>query len=205
MTNTLTGYTYIYKAGTGPRTFILLHGTGGNEHDILTLGEALDVDAHILSVRGNVSEHGMNRYFKRLAEGVFDREDLTKRTEELTAFIHAASKKHMIDLSNTVGVGFSNGANILLHLICMHPHLLKAAILLRPMSAALPDAVENPGMPVYIGAGAHDELIPQSDAEHIASSLKTAGTDVTFNVMPVGHRIGADDVHLVQTWLAALR
>lgn len=201
MADTLAGYTYIFEQRTGPRTLLLLHGTGGDELDLLPLCDTLDPNAHILSVRGNVSEHGMNRYFKRLAQGVFDREDLVRRSEELTTFIQIAAERHSFDLSQTVGVGFSNGANILLHIICTHQPLLKAAILLRPMSAALPDVASNPGIPVYIGAGERDEMIPQSDALHIASTLENLGADVTLQMTDKDHGIGSEDIRLAKEWL----
>lgn len=204
MADTLAGYTYIFQERTGPRTLLLLHGTGGDELDLLPLCEALDANAHILSVRGNVSENGMNRYFKRLAQGVFDREDLARRSEELTTFIQIAAERHSFELSETVGVGFSNGANILLHIVCTHPHLLKAAVLLRPMSAALPDAVRNPGIPMYIGAGKRDEMVPQGDAQHIASALQNLGADVTVQSTDNDHGLGADDVRLAKEWLAKI-
>src|SRR3989338_2590494 len=139
--SSLAGFTYEYVPGKSARTLLLLHGTGGNERDMLPLGEQLDPEASLLSPRGNVSENGIARFFSRLAEGVFDREDLAHRTEELAGFVDAARKKHGID--ELIGVGYSNGANILLHLICLHPTLLHAAALLRPMSAGLPDTVDH--------------------------------------------------------------
>lgn len=201
--NTLAGFTYEYVPHGSPRTLLLLHGTGGNERDMLTFGAQLDASADLLSPRGNVTENGMARYFKRFAEGLLDRKDLAARSEELAGFIAAASEKYA--LKEIVGVGFSNGANILLHLICMHPEIVKAAMLLRPMSASLPDTIERiPGLPVFVGAGSRDEVIPQGDAEHIGSVLKAAGADVTLRITPEGHRLGTHDVELAREWLAGL-
>ena len=203
MTETLAGYTYFYEKREGPRTLLLLHGTGGNERDIIPLGEELDRRAHLVSVRGNVSENGMNRYFKRISEGVFDRADLAKRSRELGAFIETAAKKHSLGLSQTIGVGFSNGANILLHLVCTQPRLLKAAILLRPMSAALPDTLSPlGGLPIFIGSGEFDSLVPSGDAARLDSALRSASASTTLRTTQSEHRLTPQDIAFAREWLA---
>lgn len=205
MTDTLLGYDYLYERHKGPRTLLLLHGTGGSERDMLELGEQLDPDAHMLSIRGNVSENGMSRYFKRLAEGVLDREDLGKRSAELAAFIQAAAKENDIDLSQTVGIGFSNGANILLHLVCSRPALLRAAMLLRPMSAALPDSTgQLDSLDIFIGSGESDPTVPAGDSKRLESVLRAAGGNSALRVTPNTHQLGADDIALAREWLLGL-
>jgi predicted esterase len=205
MTDTLLGYEYLYERHKGPRTLLLLHGTGGNERDMLELGEQLDPDAHMLSIRGNVSENGMSRYFKRLSEGVLDREDLGKRSAEIAAFIRAAAQEHDIDLSETVGIGFSNGANMLLHLVCSQPKLLKAAMLLRPISAALPDSTgQLDRLDIFIGAGESDPTVPPGDSKRLESVLRAAGGTSALRVTPNAHGLGADDLTLAREWLIDL-
>ena len=205
MTEILAGYTYLYEKRDGPRMLLLLHGTGGNERDIIPLGEELDLHAHLASVRGNVSENGMNRYFKRISEGVFDRADLAKRSRELGAFIEAAAEKHAFELSQTIGVGFSNGANVLLHLICTQPRLLKAAILLRPMSAALPDTLSPlGGLPIFIGSGEFDSMVPKGDAARLDSALRSVGASSTPRTTQSEHRLTPQDIVLAREWLATL-
>src|SRR5881394_3555931 len=130
------GFIHRYEppaADAGPITLLLLHGTGGDEHDLLPLGRVLLPGAGMLSPRGQVSEHGANRFFRRLAEGVFDQEDLARRTEALAAFVEAAARAYGFDRAGVVAVGFSNGANIAVSLLLRHPGVLRAAVLLRPM------------------------------------------------------------------------
>ena len=201
--SSLAGHVYEFEPHEGPRTLLLLHGTGGNENDLLPLGRELDPHAHLLSPLGNVSENGMARFFKRRTEGTFDREDLAVRSAELAAFVRAAAEKH--DLVDIVGVGFSNGANILLHMICTDPHLLKAAILLRPMSAALPDSITNlDGLPAFIGAGQTDEMVPHGDSERLESVLRSGGATVMLRMTESGHRLTQEDIDRAREWLARL-
>ena len=126
---------HIFKKGPNPEkpTLLLLHGTGGNEYDLLPLGEKIDREANVLSVRGNVLENGMPRFFRRLAEGVFDEEDLIFRTKELNEFLDEASARYGFDRSNIVAVGYSNGANIAGSLLFHYRDALKGAILHHPM------------------------------------------------------------------------
>src|SRR3979411_1767998 len=126
--------------GTSGRTLLLLHGTGGNEHDLLSLGRTLDSTASLLSPRGKVLENGMPRFFRRLAEGVFDVEDLKKRTHELADFITAAARHYKIDIEKVVAVGYSNGANIAASMLLLRPEILRAAILFRAMVPLVPDS-----------------------------------------------------------------
>ena len=146
---------HIYKAGVQPDapTLLLLHGTGGTENDLIGLAEMIAPGASILGVRGNVSENGMPRFFRRLAEGVFD-EDLIARTAELGAFIDAAAVEYGFDRSNVYALGYSNGANIAASLMFHHADVFKGAILHHPMvplrGLTLPDLK---GLPVFIGAG----------------------------------------------------
>src|SRR5207245_1707060 len=140
--------------GSSPRTLLLLHGTGGNERDLISLGRELDQNASLLSPRGKVLENGMPRFFRRLAEGVFDLEDLQKRTHELADFVKAAAKHYKIDINKIVAVGYSNGANIAASMLLLRPEILSAAILFRAMVPLVPETQPDlSSVRVWIGAG----------------------------------------------------
>src|SRR5256885_2946604 len=122
-----------FVPGSSPRTLLLLHGTGGNERDLISLGRELDPNAALLSSRGKILENGMPRFFRRLAEGVFDLEDLRKRTHELADFVLSAADYYKIDIEHIVAVGYSNGANIAASMMLLRPEILSAAVLFRAM------------------------------------------------------------------------
>ena len=176
-----------YAGGT---TLLLLHGTGGNEEDLVPLGRALVLGAGLLSPRGQVLERGMPRFFRRIAEGVFDQEDLARRTSELAEFITAAATTYGLDRDGIVAVGFSNGANIAASLLLRRPGLLRAAVLLSPMvpfdADPLPDLA---GMPVFIGAGRGDQIASPAQSEQLADLLRRAGAEVTIHWEEGGHSI----------------
>src|ERR1700719_2478432 len=128
-----------FVPGNSDRTLLLLHGTGGNERDLIPLGQELDPNASLLSPRGKVLENGMPRFFRRLAEGVFDLEDLKKRTQELADFVVSAAEHYKIDNKQIVAVGYSNGANIAASMLLLRPEVLPAAILFRAMVPLIPE------------------------------------------------------------------
>src|ERR1700736_7069237 len=141
-----------FVPGGSERTLLLLHGTGGNERDLIPLGRELDPSASLLSPRGKVLENGMPRFFRRLAEGVFDLEDLKKRTHELADFVIAAAQFYKIDMKNIVAVGYSNGANIAASMLLLRPEVLSAAILFRAMVPLVPETQPNlSSVHVWIG------------------------------------------------------
>lgn len=186
------------------RTLLLLHGTGGDEHDLIPLGDLLDREANLLSPRGQVLENGMPRFFRRLAEGVFDIPDLKARTEALGEFISAASAEYRFPTDGVTAVGFSNGANIAAALLLMRPGLVKEAVLLRamvPLEVSPLPSLE--GTRVFIAAGERDPIIPPSNSEQLARMLKDAGADVTLRWSPVGHQLTRDDVDAARAWLLA--
>src|SRR5436305_14932769 len=150
-----------FVPGSSDRTLLLLHGTGGNEHDLIPLGRELDPNAALLSLRGKVLENGMPRFFRRLAEGVFDLEDLQKRTQELADFVAAAADRYDIDNNNIIAVGYSNGANIAASVLLLRPEALCSAILFRAMvPLELENRPELANVRVWIGAGNHDPTSP---------------------------------------------
>lgn len=193
-------FNYVFQPGEGA-TLLLLHGTGGNEHDLLPLGRAIAPGAAILSPRGKVLEHGAPRYFRRLAEGVFDMEDLHFRTAELARFIDSARRKHAVSELPLVAVGFSNGANIAGSLLLSHPGLLAGAIQLRPMTPFEPDEpVDLSGTRVLISAGTLDPLVPVVETERWVGILRDAGAEVELHWHQGGHGLAQDDLEIARRW-----
>jgi phospholipase/carboxylesterase len=183
-------------------TLLLLHGTGGNEHDLIPLGKALVPGAGLLSLRGQVLERGMPRFFRRLAEGVFDQEDLTRRTHELAGFVEEAARYYRFNPAQVIAVGFSNGANIAASLLLLHPGRLHAAILFRAMVPLEPDPLPTlPGTAVYLGAGRFDPIVPAENSARLADLLGQAGAVVTLDWRDEGHHLSPSDVSAAADWL----
>ncbi len=195
-------FTHQYAESEDGVTFVLLHGTGGDEYALIGLGNALDADAGVLSPRGKILENGSPRFFRRLAEGVFDMEDLVFRTHELADWIEAAAAEYGIDRDTLVAVGYSNGANIAASMLLLRPETLKRAILLRPMVPLVPESAPDlTGATVHIAAGASDPLIPLKESERLADLLKSYGAEVTFVRQPTGHQLVNADIAAAREWL----
>jgi predicted esterase len=195
-----------FVLGNSSRTLLLLHGTGGNERDLIPLGRELDPNAALLSLRGKVLENGMPRFFRRLAEGVFDLEDLKFRTNELADFLKAAAQHYRFALDNLVAVGYSNGANIAAAMLLLRPEVLPTAILFRAMVPLHPDKLPNlSSVRVWIGAGSYDPIVPGSETNELADILRSASADVTMRYFPAGHELTPSDVEAATDWLTALR
>ncbi len=187
----------------GGTTLLLLHGTGGDENDLLPLGRGLLPGAGMLSPRGRVLERGAPRFFRRLAEGVFDQEDLARRTNELAEFIVSAATAYALDRDGIVAVGFSNGANIAASLLLRRPGLLRGAVLLSPMLPYEPDALPDlSGTSVFIGAGRTDPIAPAEQVERLATVLRQTGADVTVHWQSAGHTITKDELDAAHRWMA---
>jgi phospholipase/carboxylesterase len=199
------GFVHCYLPGeneSGP-TLLLLHGTGGNEEDLIPLGQELAPGAAVLSPRGKVSEYGAPRFFRRLAEGVFDHEDLLFRTHELAEFVEAASEAYGLDPSKVVAVGYSNGANVAASMILLHPGLLRAAVLFRAMVPFEPDVTPDlSGMPVFLAAGRMDRMIPPDNTQRLADILDEAGADVDLRWRDTGHPLTYEEVGEAKEWLS---
>ena len=184
------------------RTLILLHGTGGDENDMIPLGRQLDPAAALLSPRGPVSENGRNRFFRRLSEGVFDEEDVVRRARQLAEFCQTAERKYGFDLTRAVAVGYSNGANIAAAMLLLGLANFRGAILLRAMVPLEPE--ERPslgGMRVLISEGAHDPIVPMENGQRLAALLKAAGCAVEFHLEKSGHELTAGDLGVAREWL----
>jgi predicted esterase len=203
----LAGFTYRFVAagegGDDPGyALLLLHGTGGDENDLLPLGSMLVPGAAMLSPRGRVLEGGMPRFFRRVREGVFDVEDLKARAGELAAFVTEARKEHDLTQRPLVAVGFSNGANIAAGLLLEHPSMLQGAVLLRPMVPFAPAVVPSlAGVPILIAAGDHDPFGSPDQIARLRELLEMGKARVTVHRGAVGHNLTMDDVDATRDWL----
>ncbi len=194
------------KDTTSAETLIVLHGTGGDENDLIGIGQAIAPGAAILSPRGNVLENGALRFFKRLAEGVFDPKEVRSRGEELAHFIRAAISKYALDPGRTFALGYSNGANIASTVMFMEPALLQGAILFRPMLVFEPDdRPDLSGAAVLISAGRMDPIVPITSVERLAELFEVSHADVTLEWQPAGHNLVPSEVREAANWLALQR
>ncbi|WP_368654375.1 alpha/beta hydrolase [Ornithinibacillus sp. 4-3] len=186
-------------------TLLLLHGTGGDESNLLPIAEIIDKEASVLSVRGNVLENGMPRYFKRLAEGVFDEEDLIFRTKELNEFLNQAAQKYEFNRNNMIAIGYSNGANIAASLLFHYQDALKGAILHHPMvprrGIDLPDLS---GKSVFIAAGTNDPICPPEESEELQTLLEGANAKVEIHWENRGHQLTLEEVEAASKWYSRL-
>jgi len=190
----------------GGPILLLLHGTGGNEHDLVPLAETLLPGAGILSPRGKVLERGMPRFFRRLAEGVFDIEDLKLRSAELADFIMEAAARYEFSTRDVTAVGFSNGANMAGALVLLRPDALGTAVLFRAMVPLTPETLPRlAATPVLISNGRMDPLVSAEDTERLAALLRAAGADVTVAWQNSGHELTERDVITAREWLAQPR
>lgn len=194
---------HIFNKGTDPTkpTLLLLHGTGGNELDLLLLAGRIDDEASVLSVRGNVLENGMPRFFRRLAEGVFDEEDLVFRTKELNEFLDEAAKTYDFDRENIVAIGYSNGANIAASLLFHYQNALKGAILHHPMVPRRGIELPNlSGKAVFIAAGTNDPICSPMESGELQSLLEKAHANVGMHWENRGHQLTAEEVEAAAQW-----
>ena len=206
MATTELGFTHRFIPGdrAGAPTLLLLHGTGGDEDDLLPLGETLLPGAARLSPRGQVLERGAPRFFRRLAEGVFDLDDLRARTDQLADFVEAAGREYRLEAA-PIAVGFSNGANIAAALLLLRPGALRGALLLRPMVPLVPDPLPSlAGVPVQILAGHADPIVRPEQSEELAALLRAAGMEVEIEWIAGGHGLTREDVEIGQRWLRSL-
>jgi phospholipase/carboxylesterase len=188
--------------GPTSRILLLLHGTGGNENDMIPLGRDLDPAAALLSLRGNVLENGMPRFFRRLAEGVFDEEDVVRRANELADFIPAAAAKYEFDPAMLTAVGYSNGANIAAAVLLLRPSVIKSAVLLRAMVPLTPAASPDLACTrVMICSGTHDPIIPLENAKRLSAMLRENGADITLRLEDAGHQLVFDEIAAAKKWL----
>jgi predicted esterase len=199
------GFIHVYERPTdaGGVTLLLLHGTGGDERDLLDLGRLLAPGAGLLSPRGQVRERGMPRFFRRLAEGVFDLDDLRQRTRELADFVARAASVYGFDVARVVAVGFSNGANIAASMLLLRPDMLAGAALFHAMIPLEPDT--PPALrdkPIFLAAGRADPLIPPAETARLAALLRQYGATVEEYWQPGGHALTQAEALAARDWLA---
>jgi phospholipase/carboxylesterase len=181
---------------------LLLHGTGGDENDLLPLGHMLAPGAALLSPRGQVLENGMPRFFRRLAEGVFDQADLTRRTADLATFIKSATVNYDLTDRPLVAIGFSNGANIAASLLLRYPDQLAGAILMRAMVPFEPDALPSlTGKSILLLSGEQDPIVPLDQPERLAGLFRLGGADVTLEWASAGHNLTQGEITKARDWL----
>jgi predicted esterase len=199
-------YHHVFEPGTDPAApaLLLLHGTGGTEQDLIRVGRTISPGSALLSPRGDVSEGGALRFFARLAEGVFDPQEITRRTQALADFVVAASAHYKIEPQRLIAVGFSNGANIAGTLLLLRPETLAGGILFRPMvvldQPAAPGSLA--GKRVLLCHGSTDPLVPPDDPARLAALLRAGGAEVKQETVTASHALTPRDVEAAQSWLA---
>ncbi len=187
-------------------TLIVLHGTGGDENDLIGIGQAVAPGAAILSPRGNVLENGAPRFFRRISEGVFDPKEVRSRAEELARFIRASVVTYRLDPGRIFALGYSNGANIASTVMLIEPRILQGSILLRPMLVYEPtERNDLSGSAVFISAGRMDPIVPTTSVERLASLFDAAHADVTLRWQLAGHSLVPSEVREAADWLALHR
>ncbi len=190
---------------TNQNTLLLLHGTGGNEDDLIPIGRMISPRAALLSPRGKVLENGMPRFFRRSAEGVFDQVDLMFRTDELAEFIRDASREYEFNLSRLAAVGYSNGANIAGSLMLRHPRLIKWAALFHPMTPFVPDTLPDlSNVNILITAGTNDPIVSIEQTENLKTLFQDCGAFVNLFWQEGGHTLVKDEINEANRFLAPL-
>ena len=201
------GFVHLFTPAqsSGAPTLLLLHGTGGDEHDLVPLGR-LAPGAALLSPRGKVLEQGMPRYFRRLSEGVFDLDDLKVRANELADFVAAAADHYKFDPARVIAMGFSNGANIASAVMLLRPGVLRGGVLFRAMVPLEPDPLPGiAGTSVVISNGRVDPMVSPEETERLATLLRRAGADVEVHWQSAGHQLMPGDFAVAKTWLQSIK
>lgn len=192
-----------YDEGSKKLTLVLLHGTGGNEEDLIFLGKKIEPNASILSPRGKVLENNMPRFFKRLSEGVFDIEDLKFRTHELADFIQKCSLHYKFDLRHTIAVGFSNGANIATSILLLSPDVFQDAILFRAMIPLVPNPLPNLlNKKILLSAGLQDPIVSKKETENLYRLFQKTNAITTLKWQPSSHNLIQEDILVAKSWIS---
>ena len=201
----LADFQHKFIPGTIPATILLLHGTGGDENDLIPVGKAVAPGAALLGLRGNVMEHGAPRFFSRIAPGVFDETEIRTRAAELAQWITDAAAHYKIDLAHLYALGYSNGANIATAVMLLYPGKIAGAALLRPMPILKPDQLPQlHGAQILISAGQEDPTVHVSAAEQLADTLANAGARVDVAIQNAGHDLTPGDFSLVKQWFTQI-
>jgi phospholipase/carboxylesterase len=192
-----------YDDGNKKLTLVLLHGTGGNEEDLIFLGKKIEPNASILSPRGKVLENGMPRFFRRLSEGIFDLEDLRIRSHELADFIQKCSLHYKFDLEKTIAIGFSNGANISVSMLFLRPEVIKGAILFRAMVPFIPDPLPNlSSKKILLSSGLEDPIVSRNETENLFRLFQKTNAIITLKWQPSSHNLIQEDIVVAKPWIS---
>lgn len=198
----MSDFVHDFHEGISGRTVLVLHGTGGGERDLVSLGQTLFPGANVLSPRGKVSERGANRWFKRFAEGVFDLDDLRLQTDDLADFVAASAAKYGFAADDVWALGYSNGANIAASLLFQKSETLRGAVLLRAMTPFEPPTLPDlGGKRVFLAAGRFDPIVPVADVENLARLLRQSGADVELRFQNAGHELAREEIEAVRQWI----
>lgn len=203
-------FEHVYEQGTKGLTILVLHGTGGNEHDLVPMAKMVAPDVNILSPRGKILENGAPRFFRRIAEGVFDIEDLKFRTHELADFVTEAAKEYKFDANKVYALGFSNGANIASSLLFLRPEVLAGGAILRGMVPLDLDKGELDRLPdlkgkeVFLANGTRDPMVPLDNAKRLAEMYRQAGATVSHELNPAAHGLIQSDLQAMKQWFSHL-
>lgn len=197
------GFVHRFEPGSSPATLLVLHGTGGNEHDLIGLARELAPAAKLLSPRGKVLENGAPRFFRRLAMGVFDEADLKAQAADLARFVQEAAERYGFDAGRVYALGYSNGANIAAALMLLHPQTLAGGALLRPVLPLKPPALPDlSGKAAFLAAGNRDPWAPGERVEALAGWLERAGAEVELRWQDAGHELHPEELEAARAWLA---
>lgn len=200
----LSNFHYLYQDRAADQTLVLLHGTGGDEHDLLPLADRLIDRANLLSLRGNISENGLRRFFKRLDWGVFDEDNIRHEVKQLKDFLDRFSKQQQISFDQFTFLGYSNGANMILALLFLYPQLVRRAVLLHPMLPLQPGSIDLSGTNIILTYGQSDQMIVAADSQRVINTLRERGAKVQELAHPHGHEIRQEEVEFVKQALQKL-
>lgn len=189
-----------------PDTLVVLHGTGGNEDDLIGIAQTVAPGAAVISPRGKVLENGNPRFFRRLAEGVFDPAEVRSRAEELAKFIREAAERYGRDPKRVFALGYSNGANIASTVMLIDPGVIRAAVLLRPMLVFQPEEkTDLTGTAALISAGRVDPIVPTVSVEALVQLLEARSAEVTLKWQLGGHNLVPSEVKDAADWVSLQR
>lgn len=198
----MSDFVHNYDPGVSNRTILALHGTGGGERDLVPLARSLFPGANVLAPRGKVSERGAARFFKRLAEGVFDLDDLRQQTDDLANFVGDSATRYGFDASNVWALGYSNGANIAASLFLQRSKTLAGAVLLRAMTPFTPEQVPDlTGKRIFLAAGCFDPLVAVSDIENLAHLFRSGGADIELHFQNAAHDLSREELSAIKSWI----
>lgn len=196
---------HVYEQGSNGKTLIMLHGTGGDEYDLIPLAKHIDPQANILSIRGNVQEYGMPRFFKRLAMGVFDMESLAEETENLYHFMKESAINYGFDLSSSTMIGYSNGANIASSVMLTYDHPCGSAILFRPMVPRKDQEINHlSDMKICIFSGKKDQTVHHEDPVILKDLFDQRGAQVDLFWLDEGHQLTREELEHAKNWYQKL-